>query len=213
MTRGEGSSSSLLSLHPGLVAAAGTRGASQPASQQPSLPSEESLISKKEEGRKHGDKKNVYVPRIPHPHLLRQTDVIPTPVLLSHSPFAHFAWEMGQTALVERLAGAFHSVRFSRGEVLPDSPFYLIAKGTVVARRVANGRPISTKRAGAFINWTGEFNGNQRDGSNRPGACPDIFFLPRAFADRSLARVCCFPRRLPFRSQHRPLRPLLPDSA
>ena len=98
---------------------------------------------------------HLYIPKVPHTHLhSSHGEVLPVAVLLSHSPFAYVAKD---AALLEKLAKAFVTIRFSRGDVLPSSPFYLVARGSVASRVMADGRPIATKRAGAFINWTTEF--------------------------------------------------------
>ena len=96
-----------------------------------------------------------YIPKVPHTHLhSSHGEVLPVAVLLSHSPFAYVAKD---ATLLEKLAKAFVTIRFSRGDMLPSSPFYLVARGSVASRAMADGRPIATKRAGAFINWTTEF--------------------------------------------------------
>ena len=79
-------------------------------------------------------------------------------MLISHSPFRHLTSDRG---LLEKLAKAFTTVRFSRGEVLPDSPFYFIARGAVICRVIADGRPVTTKCA-------------PRPVHNCPHACPHI---------------------------------------
>lgn len=97
-----------------------------------------------------------YVPHLPHVSLHgRHGDVIPTRVLLEHSPFAHLCTDR---VLLEKLANAFTTVRFSKGDSLPDSPFYMISRGAVRVARVLDGRPVTAARpAGSFINWSGEY--------------------------------------------------------
>jgi hypothetical protein len=103
---------------------------------------------------------HVHIPKIPHPQLhATHGEVLPVAVLLQHSPFHYVCQHTNQMGLLEKLASAFTTIRVGRGEVLPDSPFFLVAKGTVVARNVVSGRPITTKSAGSFINWSGEFTG------------------------------------------------------
>ena len=84
-----------------------------------------------------------YVPSIAHPNLsMIHGDVLPVHALIAHSPFGHLT---SDKALIEKLAKAFTTVRFSRGEQLPDSPYYFIARGAVLCRVVADTRPVTIK--------------------------------------------------------------------
>lgn len=88
---------------------------------------------------------DTYIPLVPHPQLATAPlEVIPAGVLLAHSPFAHLTKDK---AMLGRLADAFTTVRFARGDLLPDSPFYLVARGSVTCRVIADGRPVATKCA------------------------------------------------------------------
>ena len=107
-----------------------------------------------------------YTPSIAHPDLAgdRDRDNIPASVLLKHSPFEFAARTAEKVSgsepsaqVLARLAKAFVAVRFSRGDVIPPSPFYLVARGSVAARVIADGRVVCVKRAGAYLNWSSEF--------------------------------------------------------
>ena len=86
---------------------------------------------------------------------MSHSEVLPKQTLLLQSPFAYLAKD--NPAVLERLMKAFVTVRFGRGDLLPPSPFYFVARGHVTSRVVADGRHVATKRQGGFINWSAEF--------------------------------------------------------
>lgn len=97
-----------------------------------------------------------YTPHIPHTDVHENlNDALTLAVLLRHSPFAFYCTDM---TLLEALAKSCSLVRFTKDEALEDSPFYMIAKGSVRAVESPDGVSISGVRsAGAFINWAHEY--------------------------------------------------------
>jgi hypothetical protein len=95
-----------------------------------------------------GGARHVHQSTIPHPNLHQlHGEVLPVPVLLSHSPFAPLAKDLAakDKDVLEKLSKAFVLMRFGRGDVLPSSPFYLVARGTVFVRVVSEEQPVATK--------------------------------------------------------------------
>ena len=97
-----------------------------------------------------GGARHVHQSTIPHPNLHQlHGEVLPVPVLLSRSPFAPLAKDLAakDKDVLEKLSKAFVMMRFGRGDVLPSSPFYLVARGTVFVRVVSGELPVATKCA------------------------------------------------------------------
>lgn len=92
----------------------------------------------------------------PYPAAIR-TPALPLLEMLVGSPFGYHS--RYKVDLLNELASKFSVVRFNRGDELPDSPFYFIARGDVRVARVADGRPICRKSPGSFINWSAEYRG------------------------------------------------------
>ena len=90
-----------------------------------------------------------YKPQVPHTNLHKlHGDVIPISVLIRHSPFAYALAHKGPEGamLLDKLTKAFSVVRFGRGDTLPDSPFYMVMKGSVRATAMSDGRAVNAIR-------------------------------------------------------------------
>ena len=77
---------------------------------------------------------------------------------LAAGPLGHFAGP--DHAVLAAIEDSLSLIHFHKGDQLPASPFYVIRKGFVRVVELKSGDVLTTKKAGSFINWTEEYQGD-----------------------------------------------------